>query len=153
MWSVRQIVLLTLAVGLVIGLACSDSDDETPDPTTTPPPDATDIARAENEGGEAPIFWRTEDDFASLRAGEAYKVLLRITNGYDEDTISLVAVRKGDEEEIQLTSNRAEPVGGDLPGSYYPTFLLLPYAGTWELTILAGDDEVTVQFDVAEAAG
>ena len=93
------------------------------------------------------------DDFASLRAGESYKVLLRITNGYAEETISLVAVRKEDGQEIQITSNRAEPVGEDLPGSYYPTSLLLSEASTWGLTIVTGEDAATVQFEVAEPAG
>ena len=155
MWRLGAFVLLSASLALAI--ACSDGGEEAGDPTaqattTGPTPEPTEL-RTDNEGGEAPIFWRTVDDFASLRAGESYKVLLRITNGYAEETISLVAVRKEDGQEIQITSNRAEPVGEDLPGSYYPTSLLLSEAGTWELTIVAGEDAATVQFEVAEPAG
>jgi len=151
MWRLGAFVLLFAS--LALGIACGNGDDGATGATSTPQPDATDVPRTDNEGGEPPIFWRTADDFASVRADESYKVLLRITNGYDEETISLVAVRKGDGEEIQITSDRAEPEGGDLPGSYYPTSLLLPEAGTWELTIVAGDDEAMVQFEVAEPGG
>ena len=155
MWRLGGFLLLVTS--LAAGIACSDGGEEAGDPTaqittTNPTLEPTGV-RPENEGGEAPIFWRTVDNFASVRAGESYKVLLRITSGYAEETISLVAVRTGDGQEIQITSNRAEPVGEDLPGSYYPTSLLLSESGTWELTIVAGEDEATVQFEVAEPAG
>ncbi|MCH8160563.1 MAG: hypothetical protein IIB88_01585 [Chloroflexi bacterium] len=148
MWRLGAFVLLFAS--LALGIACGDSDAASDSATSTPQPNATDVPRTDNEGGEPPIFWRTADDFASVRVDESYKVLLRITSGYDEETISLLAVRMGDGEEIQITSNRAEPVGEDLPGSYYPTSLLLSKPGTWELTIVAGEDEATVQFEVAE---
>ncbi len=153
MWRLGASVLL--AASLAIGVACSDSDGGDPPAQTSPTsstPEPTALS-TDNEGGAAPIFWRTADDFASVRADESYKVLLRITSGYEEETISLVAVREEDGQEIQITSNRAEPVGEDLPGSYYPTSLLLSQPGTWELTIVAGEDEATVQFEVAGPAG
>ena len=150
MWRVAAFALL--AVSLSVNIACGDSAGDTNDATDTPRLTPTEIPRMDNEGGEPPIFWRTSDNFATVRADESYKVLLRITGGSDEETISLVAVRTEDGEEIQITSTRAEPVGDDLPGSYYPTFLLLPEAGAWELTIVAGGDEATVQFDVAAPA-
>ncbi|MCI0776856.1 MAG: hypothetical protein J4N95_01635 [Chloroflexi bacterium] len=155
MWRLGAFLLL--CTSLAIGVACSDGGEEAGDPTPQITPTEATLepteVRPESEGGEAPIFWRTADDFASVRAGESYKVLLRITGGYDEETILLVAVRKGDGGEIQITSNRAEPVGEELPGSYYPTFLMLSEPGTWELTIIAGEDEASVQFEVAEPAG
>ena len=151
MWRVAAFVLLFAS--LAIGIACGDSSGESVVSTSTRQPTDAEVPRTANEGGEPPIFWRTADGFATVRADESYKVLLRITSGYDEETISLVAVRKGDGEEIQITSNRAEPVGEDLPGSYYPTFLLFSQPGTWELTIVAGEDEATVQFEVTAAPG
>ncbi len=153
MWRLGAFVLLIAS--LALGIACGDGSSGGSPAQTSPTgstPEPTEL-RTDNEGGGAPIFWRTADGFASVRADESYKVLLRITSGYDEETISLVAVRKGDGEEIQITSNRADPVGEDLPGSYYPTFLLLSEPGTWELTIVAGADEATIQFEVAEPGG
>jgi hypothetical protein len=150
MWRLLAFVVLIVSLGASI--ACGDSAAETSVATDTPQPSETNVPRTANEGGEPPIFWRTSDDFATVRVDESYKVLLRITGGYAEETISLVAVRMEDGEEIQITSNRAEPVGDDLPGSYYPTFLLLPEPGAWELTIVAGLDDATVQFDVAASA-
>ncbi len=154
MWRVAAFLLLL--TGLALGVACSDDGGESPPAQASPTrssPEPTDVPRTDNEGGEAPIFWRTADGFASVRADESYKVLFRITSGYEEETISLVAVRQGEAEETQITSNRAEPVGEDLPGSYYPTFLQFAEPGTWELTIVAGEDEATIQFEVAEPGG
>lgn len=154
MWRVAAFLLLLM--GLALDAACSDGDGESPPAQASPTrssPEPTGVPRTDDEGGEAPIFWRTADGFASVRADESYKVLFRITSGYDEETISLVAVRQGSDEEIGITSNRAEPVGEDLPGSYYPTFLQFAEPGTWELTIVAGADEATIQFEVAEPGG
>ena len=149
MWRVTAFVLL--AAALMLGVACGDSNSQPVDATSTAEPNATDVPRTDNEGGEPPIFWRTTDDFASVRVDEFYKIVFRITGGYDEDTVSLVAARKEDGEEIPITADRVEVAGDDLPGSYYPTSLLLSAPGTWELTIVAGEDRATVQFDVAEA--
>lgn len=149
MWRVTAFVLL--AAVLMLGVACGDSDSQPVDATSTPEPNETEIPRAANEGGEPPIFWRTTDDFATVRADEFYKIVFRITGDYNEDTISLVAARKEDGEEIPITADRVEVAGDDLPGSYYPTSLLLSAAGSWELTIVAGEDRATIQFDVAEA--
>ena len=150
MWRVA--VFAFLFAGLGVGVACGDSDGETDVATSTPQPDATDVPRADNEGGEAPIFWRTADGFASVRADELYKIVFRITGGYDQDTISLVAGPKGSDEEIAITADRVEAGDGELPGSYFATSLLLSQPGTWELTIVAGEDQATIQFEVAEAA-
>ena len=149
MWRVTAFVLL--AAALMLGVACGDSNSQPVDATSTAEPNATDVPRTDNEGGEPPIFWRTTDDFAYVRVDEFYKIVFRITGGYDEDTVSLVAARKEDGEEIPITADRVEVAGDDLPGSYYPTSLLLSEPGTWELTIVAGEDRATVQFDVAEA--
>ncbi len=151
MW--RLGAFFVLFASLALGTACGDSDSANDAANRTPQPNATEVPRTANEGGEPPIFWRTADNFASVRADEPYKVVFRITSGYDEEAISLVLAPKGSDEEIGITPNRAEPEGDDLPGSYYPTSLLLSKPGTWELTIVAGDDTATVQFEVAEPAG
>lgn len=148
MWRVIAFVLL--AAVLMLGVACGDSDSQPVDATSTPEPNETEIPRAANEGGEPPIFWRTTDDFASVRAGEPYKIVFRITGGYDEETISLSIGREGSDQKNLIWPERVEAGDGELLGSYYVTSLLLS-EGTKFLTIVAGDDTATIQFDVAEA--
>ena len=149
MWRVTAFVLL--AAVLMLGVACGDSNSQPVDATSTAEPNATDVPRTDNEGGEPPIFWRTTDDFASVRVDEFYKIVFRITGGYEEDTISLITAITGSDEENGIIVDRVEAGDGELLGSYYVTSLLLSEPGTWELTIVAGEDRATVQFDVAEA--
>ena len=103
-----------------------------------------DTGRQANELGEAPIFYAPLDGFESLRAGEPYKVLFRITNGYDEETLRIVARRGTGGEAIEFEALRAEPVGEEeRPGTCYPFNLELPQPRTWQVTVFAGADEVT----------
>jgi len=153
---------LCLVAGLVAFTACGDDGDSGGSPTNEPTTEATEPVEPttqpgatepslETEGGEPPVFWRTADDFESLVTGEAYKVLFRVTNGYAEETITIDAVQQDGPGDLVLTSYLSQPVGEDLPGSYYPTFLQFGSPGTWELTVHAGEDDVTLTVEVAEA--
>ncbi|MEX0786031.1 MAG: hypothetical protein WD939_05290 [Dehalococcoidia bacterium] len=108
------------------------------------------MARPVSEAGEAPVFYRTQDGFATLRANEPYKVLFRITNGYAEDTLSVSLEREG-QEGIELETSRVEPQGEDLPGSYYPTNVELPEAGRWVIVVTAGEDIVEIPVEAGPA--
>lgn len=174
----RSLKLLACALAsvalLAVAAACGDSGGSSPNPTatlerpatsTTPgatsttPAQSTPIATAAgvpNESGEAPIFYRTADDFASVVAGQQYKMLLRITNGYAEPTITVDAVcttcrSPNETPTATLSGFNVTPVGEDAPGSYYPVDVRLPRAGHWELTVQAGADQVTIPVDAKAA--
>jgi hypothetical protein len=160
--SPLRIVLLLAAtlLALTIAGACDDdekstSDGASPTPeTTTPGP--TDAASGDSldlpfETGEDPIFWRTSDQFASVQAEQSYKLVLRVTNGYQEDSLSLTAERGG--ASVEFEARRATPVGADDAGSYYVVSLVFPQAGSWQLTATAGADQATVPVDVAPGGG
>ena len=104
------------------------------------------------EAGQAPIYWRTQDNFQTLRVGEPYKVVLRVTNGYDEETLGIGAFPEGSDDGIGFTANRVDPIGPEGPGSFYVFNLELP-PGTWVLTVGAGGDEATITVEVKPAAG
>ncbi len=146
----RSAVLLIFIAALAIAVACSDSDTAGEAPSKTSTSDETPATRAENEQGEAPIFWRTADNFASMAPDTSYKVLFRITNGYAENRLSMVAIRREDGREIVISSNISEPVGEEAPGSYYPTFLVLPEPGIWDLTVNAGPDQAVIEIVIEE---
>lgn len=108
-----------------------------------------------SEEGEAPVFWRTADGFESLRAGEPYKVLLRVTNGYQEVTLPITARCLDCAQEdlvVEFEASRVEPGGEEEPGSFYPFNLELPQPGAWQITVLAGDDEVNLQVEAGPAS-
>lgn len=109
-----------------------------------------DVPLSTSESGEAPIFWRTADDFASLRAGEAYKVVFRITNGYTEDSLRIDAASDAGGA-LELEAIRSD-VSEDAPGSYYPLTFELLEPGDWRLTVFAGEDEVTIPLQAAAVA-
>ncbi|MBI4570384.1 MAG: hypothetical protein HY723_00405 [Chloroflexi bacterium] len=146
----RALPLAAAIVALALA-ACDGGGPSGATPTATPAPSTTTPAGV-TELGEAPIFYRPYDQFASLRANEAYKILFRITGGYAEDTLRIVATSAaGDTQEF--APPRAEPVGeGDPPGSYYPFNLLLPDPGAWAVTVLAGEDTLTFEVAVKPAA-
>ena len=159
---VRYVALaLVLCAALFVATACGDGSSGTQPATTvapaepvTPEPSAT--APAANESGREPIFWRTEDSFASLQAGQAYKVLFRITNGYAEPSLTVTATcqscaQPSERQPIEFVGERAEPGADEAPGSYYPMNIELPYAGQWELVVVAGSD--TAQIDVSVGSG
>ena len=96
-----------------------------------------------SETGAAPIFWRTTDQFQSLRAREGYKVIFRVTNGYAEPTLVIIAEPAGGEA-LQIDAQQVQPGAGEAPGSYYAVNLELPQVGFWQLTVVAGEDQVTI---------
>ena len=152
-WKRPPIVVLLIiaALAAILLAACDDGDSGgEPEPTTVPPgATATPTPDFTAELGTDPIFYRTTDGFQTIIAGEPYKVLLRITNGYAEETLLVVAERSTDGKTVEFEPLRAEPVGdGNEPGSYYPLALELPDAGRWQLSVMAGADEVFITVDV-----
>jgi hypothetical protein len=109
-----------------------------------------------SERGTDPIFWRTEDNFASLEIGQPYKTLFRITNGYAEPTLTVEATCRScspaQSQTITFDGQQAQPVGGDAPGTYYPANITLPYAGEWEIRVAAGADSATILVVVSGAS-
>ena len=157
--TLRLSSLVTLALlGLALAAACGDGDEDGTQPPAGGPtataegagPTPGDVTPRASELGRAPIFYGTVDQFQTLRAGEPYKVLFRITSGYDEETLRVVASRGGGPP-LRLEASRAEPVGEEAPGSYYPLELELPEPGRWEITVSAGDDEATFSVEVKPA--
>ena len=152
---------LTLgAVGvlaLALFAACNGDGAGGPPADTTPGvTEPTPLADELQEAGEGPIFWRTRDQFESLQADEPYKVLFRVTGGYDEPTLTVLAECLSCEpslEEMEFEALQAQPEGPEEPGSYYPFNLDLPEPGTWQLTVIAGDDQVSLPVSVAPASG
>ncbi len=114
------------------------------------PADSTTLA---SEMGAPPVFWRPQDEeFQSLRAGEPYKVVIRITSGYEEESVRIVAEpESGLASAVEFDVLGAEPIGEEAPGSYYPLSLELPQPGTWVLTVLAGDVEVSLTVEAASS--
>lgn len=110
-----------------------------------------------NEDGQDPVFWRTTDNFQSLQAGVPYLVVFRITSGYAEPKLRIVATclscpAPAQRQPVEFEPDRAEPVGEDAPGSYYAVNIELPFAGQWELTVVAGEDEVTIPVEAQPAS-
>ena len=144
--SAFALPLLALALLAACGGGGGGTYETTPtaavqsEPTSTP----SEPIVPPSEAGEAPLFWRTEDRFASLQAGKGYKVLFRITNGYNAEMLRITAEPEGGGAPLELQANRAQPAGTEEPGSYYPLTLDLPAPGRWQLTVFAGDDEVTI---------
>ena len=120
------------AAAFILAGACGDGADVTDEPPS-----------AISESGTAPVFWRTTDEFASLREGEPYKVLFRITGGFDEESLRIDAVPAAGER-LELEPSRADAGNAEDSGSYYPLTLELPAPGDWQLTVFAGDDEVAI---------
>ena len=154
----RSLKLLGRALAPIIFIAivsCGESASPA-EPTTSGGTPAATSADVPGEGGEAPIFWRTADNFASLTAGQPYKMLVRITNGYDEPELIVTAVCpfcEGGRQTVAFEGVNSPPfpAGSDLPGSYYPINLVFPEVDRWHLTVKAGSDEVTIPLDVRPA--
>ena len=149
----------SFALAALVVLAACNGGDDAGEPTSSPPTPTAESATATlplttataNESGEAPIFYRTFDRFETLRANERYLVMLRITNGYAEEKLVVVAERVADGLTVEFESLLSQPIGDEAPGSYYPVPLELPEPGAWRLTIVAGDDEVVIPVEVAAA--
>lgn len=164
----RLAVLLVLSALLLAACGSGGGNDyssggktrtpeaETSTPTSRiPAPFATEFS-GPNEGGQAPIFWRTADNFASLTVDQPYKVLFRVDNGYAEPALSVTGVCSDcrdvtEPSTITLTGTKVTPVGEEAPGSFYPVNVLLPRTGHWELTVHAGADSVMIPVDVKVA--
>lgn len=161
---------VTLAWLLLLGVACEDEDNATaptvtsietsttgpvsPAPTTAGPVTAGPTAAGgPNEDGQPPVFWRTADGFTSVVEGAPYLVVFRIDVGFDEPSLTVTAVCTDcpDSDEQTFAGTNSQPVGEDAPGAYYPINLTFPHAGSWELTVLAGVDVVTIPVRVAAA--
>jgi hypothetical protein len=155
----RSYAALGLALlALIVVAACGGGSGDDIEPTATEPQAATatpgESPRSDTEMGEAPIFWQPQDEeFQSLRAGEPYKVLFRITGDYDAETLRIVAEQKvGRSGAEEFEAFLSEPTGEEAPGSYYPVSLDLPKPGRWIVTVLAGDDMVSFTVQVAGPA-
>ena len=144
---------------LGVGVACSSGGGPGSRQTTStissgsPPTSGPAATRATaSESGQEPIFWRTTDNFQSLQAGKPYKALFRITNGYVEPTLNIIATCESCPQAsaptpIDFQANRTEPVGSDAPGSYYPLNITLPSVGRWQIEVVAGNDRVRILVD------
>jgi hypothetical protein len=152
---------LALIVCTVLGVAvaCSDNGGTSGSPATatvtlgspaTSGPAVT--ATPASEAGKAPILWRTADNFRSVQAGQPYKVVFRVTNGYAERTLRVTATcqscpQPSERQPIAFEAQRAQPGAGEAPGSYYPMNITLPYAGSWALEVVAGSDTARILVD------
>ena len=142
--------------------ACSSGRSFSVQPTTTAlAPTEQQIAtpaaaapRLDDELGLAPVFWRTQDQFDSLRADEPYKVVLRVTNGYDEETIRIMAEHElNGSGALEFEASLAEPAGQEGPGAFYPFNIDLPESGVWVLTVFTGEGSASIIVDVKPASG
>lgn len=144
--------LWLLAVAVLV--ACGGRDAGTESPATL---QATGSAFAEEdlklavEQDKDPVFWRTIDRFQSLEAEVAYKVVLRVTNGYQEETLRIVAEKDPAGTRVEFEALVAAPAGPDDPGSFYVFSLELPEPGPWRLTAFAGEDEAAVDVEAGPA--
>ena len=151
------VLVLSTTVGLAISCGGGSGTSGTTSPQATetiasgspPTPSPLATATPAAESGREPIYWRTADGFQSLKAGQPYKVLFRITNGYAEPTLRVTATCQSCHlvQPLALEAQRVEPVGGDAPGSYYPLSINLPSAGRWEIDVVAGSDNATILVD------
>ncbi len=153
MASRRSVVILISIAAFAMAVACSDSDTAGDLPVATPTSEETPAIRAENERGEAPIFWRTTDPFDSLPAGLASKVVFRITNGYEEDTLHILAQPEAGGPDVEFDASKVDPGNLEPPGAYYALNLDLPEPGAWQVTVLAGDDQVSIRIEVVPSEG
>lgn len=152
--AVPALVCALLALGVIFA-GCGDDGGSTTAAPTAPATATFDVSSTaiSSEDGAEPIFWRTQDAFASLRAGVEYKVLFRITSGYAEPALAITATRDDFTEEASFEANRVEPVGGEAAGSYYPVTIILPSPGAWTITVTAAAAEASIPVQVAPAAG
>ena len=81
-------------------------------------------------------------------------MLFRVAGGYVEPSLRVTAACQtcsapGQQDPIVFDPARAEPQGEDAPGSYYPLNITLPFAGRWQITVVAGADQATITVEVA----
>jgi hypothetical protein len=150
------IPLIAVSAALVL-LSCGDSGSPGEATSTFIHPasaTATQTSGLANEGGQAPVFYRTADDFASLTVDQPYKVVFRITNGFAADMLTVVASCSGCSGAPPgqtFQGAKVQPIGEEAAGSFYPVNLVFPIDGHWEVTVQATPDDVTIAIDVAPA--
>jgi hypothetical protein len=136
----------SLARATPVSSATTPSGAQATPPLATPAP----------EHGQGAIFWRTTDNFASMQAGQPYKVVFRIANGFAEQTLPVTAActscPPAERQPLSFQGGLVEPVGGEAPGSFYAMNITLPYAGRWEIDVIAGGDTAKIMVDVAAGA-
>ena len=154
-------LLIAVPIAASLLLACGDDNGYDGATPTGPAPSATatgeeptlppgaDATPGENELGQAPIFWRTLDKFETLTAGQEYKIVFRVTNGYAEDTLPIEATAATGTAGVTFEAARTTPEGEEDKGTFYSVNIVLPEEGSWQLTARAGAGEVTVDVEVA----
>jgi len=148
--GVRALVALLAGAAL---LACGEakSGPEAGSPTAvergTSALPTSDPAGGVNEMGSHPVYWRTADRFQSVRVNVPYKVVVRVTNGFAEDALRIVARHDDGGEPVVFEAARASPAGPDAAGSYYVFSIELARAGAWRVTAQPGED-VSVDIEV-----
>jgi hypothetical protein len=139
-------LLLTTVVALSF-VACGEG--ESADAPKEPTPTAGLVAGSEvAEIASGPVYWRTQDGFESLTANQSYKVVARVTNGYAEPTLRIVAEPYGPGQSEEFQATIASPGGPDAEGSYYVFSLDLPTAGSWQISAYVAAEPVTVLVEV-----
>jgi hypothetical protein len=139
---------MALLVALIMA-ACGGGSTT---PATPTAPTSTPAASTSNEAGKPPVFWRTEDNFESLRAGRAYKVVFRVTNGYADASLRVLATCQScslptERAPIAFQAERVTVGEGEAPGSYYPLTITLPFPGRWQIAVVADSDQITIPVD------
>lgn len=139
--------LLLLIVATVSFVACGEG--ESADAPDEPEPTADLVAGPDvGEIATGPVYWRTQDGFESLTANQPYKVVARVTNGYAEPTLRIVAEPFGAGESEEFQATRATPTGPDADGAYYVFSLDLPAEGSWQISAYVSLEPVTVLVEV-----
>jgi hypothetical protein len=151
----RPLALFAVAIAIAIATLASSCDyveDDPPRPTNTYAPTSTVAPTSESgvrEFGEDPVFYRTLDEFKTLRANEPYFVLLRITGGYDQPTLRVRAEKvDGTSDPVAYDVVSGTPLGPDAEGAYFPLSITLPSPGEWTLYVDTGDEEVPLEVTV-----
>ena len=141
----------SLALGAALLAACGGGGGDTNDPTATSASSTPVLTPGEqpgpNEIGQSPFFLRTQDKFQSVTSGEDYKVVIRLTNGYGEDTLEISAEPDTGALGASFQATKVE-AADDLPGTYYTVNLNFPQPGTWSITATAGADDFTLPVTV-----
>lgn len=150
------IVLLTAAALAAVACGGGSGGEATPtgapSATSGPTPASSPSGTQPAEGGRDPIYWRTSDDFHSVRTNEPYKVVLRVTNGYTEDTLPIEAKSVAGAATISFEAQRVDAPGEE-KGSFYAVSLDFPRQGRYEVTFTAGADQVSTEINVMAGAG
>ena len=144
-----------LAIPISRASRCSRSPPATTPTTTNRAPtntyaptadvhvDASDLAY--REFGEDPVFWRTIDDFKTLRANMPYFVVIRVTGGYAEPALRVRAEKAdGTIGACRLRCRRRHPDRLGRRGAYFPTNITLPSPGEWTIYVDTGDEQVSL---------